>query len=408
MKPILKTSFFVLVLAALAGGGYYAYRSKTQLTPEQRYRLEAVDKGELVQTVSANGTVNPVVLVSVGTQVSGTVTKLYVDFNDKVEKGQPLLELDRSLLEAQSRQSTASVGNVAATLELARANEKRMQALFKEEYVSRQELEQAMQARKSAEAQLTQARAAAEKDRVYLGYTTIRSPVSGIVVDRVVDLGQTVAASLQTPTLIKIAQDLAEMRIDSSFAEADIGKIKVGQKVRFTVDAFPDKNFSGEVQQIRMNPTTTQNVVTYNVRVSLQNPEHILLPGMTAYVNIVVSRRNDVLMVANAALRFKPADAEDKAATPSTARPARNGPPSAGNGERRSGEGRGKKRDGSSGTVYVVDGETLRPVSVQLGITDNRNTEVSDSELKAGDRVVIGENPTSTASKPSSVGMRLF
>ena len=131
MKPILKTSFFVLVLAALAGGGYYAYRSKTQLTPEQRYRLEAVDKGELVQTVAANGTVNPVVLVSVGTQVSGTVTKLYVDFNDKVEKGQPLLELDRSLLEAQSRQSTANVGNVAATLELARANEKRMQALFK-------------------------------------------------------------------------------------------------------------------------------------------------------------------------------------------------------------------------------------------------------------------------------------
>ena len=403
MKPILKTSLFVLVLAALAGAGYYAYRSKTQLTPEQRYRLEAVDKGELVQTVAANGTVNPVVLVSVGTQVSGTVTKLYVDFNDKVEKGQPLLELDRSLLEAQSRQSTASVGNVAATLELARANEKRMQALFKEEDVSRQELEQAMQARKSAAAQLTQARAAAEKDRVYLGYTTIRSPVSGIVVDRVVDLGQTVAASLQTPTLIKIAQDLAEMRIDSSFAEADIGRIKEGQPVRFTVDAFPERSFTGEVQQIRLNATTTQNVVTYNVRVSLKNPDLSLLPGMTAYVTITVDRRDNVLMVPNAALRFKP-DADVKTSAGADARPA------ASSGRQRSvtNGAMPKKRDGRSGTVWVLDGDALKPVSVQIGITDNRNTEITGGELKAGDRVVVGEQPSASAGKPSSVGMRLF
>jgi HlyD family secretion protein len=407
MKPIVKTSLYALIAVAIAGGAYYAYRHSTVLTLEQRYRIQDVEKGDILQTVSANGTLNPVVLVSVGTQVSGTVTKLYVDFNDTVEKGQPLLELDRSLLAAQARQSAASIGNISATLELARANEARMKTLFAQEYVSRQEMDQATQARKSAEAQLAQARAAADKDQVNLNYTTIRSPVSGIVVDRVVDLGQTVAASLQTPTLIKIAQDLSEMRIDSSFAEADIGKIKVGQKVRFTVDAFPDKNFSGEVQQIRMNPTTTQNVVTYNVRVSLQNPEHILLPGMTAYVNIVVARRNDVLMVPNAALRFKPADAneKEKAPEPVTTRPGRNG---AQNGERRSGEGRGKKRDGNSGTVYVVEGKTLRPVSVQLGITDNRNTEVLDDELKAGDRVVVGDNPTGNAAKPSSVGVRLF
>jgi len=406
MKPILKISLITLVVAALIGSGIYGYRRSTALTLEQRYRIQAVEKGDIMQTVSANGTLNPVVLVNVGTQVSGTVTKLYVDFNDTVEKGQPLLELDRSLLAAQARQSTANIGNISATLELARANETRMKELFAQEYVSRQEMDQATQARKSADAQLAQARAAADKDQVNLNYTTIRSPVSGIVVDRVVDLGQTVAASLQTPTLIKIAQDLSEMRIDSSFAEADIGKIKVSQKVRFTVDAFPDKNFSGEVQQIRMNPTTTQNVVTYNVRVSLQNPEHILLPGMTAYVNIVVARRNEVLMVPNAALRFKPADGEEKTAEPTAARPARNG--SQNGSDRRSGEGRGKKRDGSSGTVYIVEGEKLKPVSVQLGITDNRNTEVSDSELKAGDRVVIGDNPTTVTSKPSSVGMRLF
>jgi HlyD family secretion protein len=281
----LKRSAIAALMVAIAGGAYW-YRQTTTQSPEQRYKLQTIDRGEVTQTVSANGTLNPVVLVSVGTQVSGTVTRLYVDFNDKVEKGQALLELDDALLAAQARQTAANVRNVAAALDLARANEVRMQALFEQEYVSRQELEQALQARRSTEAQLAQAKAAADKDQVNLRYTTIRSPVSGVVVDRVVDLGQTVAASLQTPTLIKIAQDLSEMRIDSSFAEADIGSIREGQKVRFTVDAFPDRSFQGQVQQIRLNPTTQQNVVTYNVRVSLSNPEQILLPGMTAYVSI--------------------------------------------------------------------------------------------------------------------------
>jgi HlyD family secretion protein len=404
MKPIVKTApiktlLFALLGVAMVAAGLFAYRSRSGLTLEQRYRLQSVDKGELVQTVSANGTLNPVVLVSVGTQVSGTVTKLYVDFNDKVEKNQPLLELDRSLLAAQARQSVANVANVQTTLALARASEKRMRALFAEEYVSRQELDQAVQALRSAEAQLAQARAAADKDQVNLNYTIIRSPVSGIVVDRVVDLGQTVAASLQTPTLIKIAQDLSEMRIDSSFAEADIGRIKEGQKVRFTVDAFPNRTFTGEVQQIRLNSIMTQNVVTYNVRVSLQNPEQILLPGMTAYVSIGVDRREDALKVPNAALRFKPADADDKS-------------PAAAGGEQKSGgedngKGKGKKRDSSMGTVYVVDGQQLKARSIQLGITDNRATEVLGGELKPGDRVVVGDQP-SAAGKPSSIGTRLF
>ena len=404
MKPALKASLFTLITLAIVGGGIYGYHSSTALTLEQRYRQQAIERSELVQTVSANGTLNPVVLVNVGTQVSGTVTKLYVDFNDKVEKGQPLLELDRSLLAAQARQSAASIGNIAATLELARASEARMKALFAEEYVSRQELEQAMQARKSAEAQLAQARAAADKDQVNLNFTTIRSPVSGIVVDRVVDLGQTVAASLQTPTLIKIAQDLSEMRIDSSFAEADIGKIKAGQKVRFTVDAFPNRSFTGEVQQIRLNPTTTQNVVTYNVRVSLQNPEEILLPGMTAYVNIAVAKHDDVLMVPNAALRFKPADVDETAGEKS----AQGNPAATEKKHNGEGKGKGKKRDTSSGTVYVINGKKLKAVNVQLGITDNRNTEIFSGDLNAGDKVIVGDSTTSVGGKPSNVGMRLF
>ena len=407
MKPILRNTLLATVALALAGGGYALYRAREAKAPEQRYRLQVVDKGDLTQTVSANGTLNPVVLVNVGTQVSGTVTKLFVDFNDKVEKGQPLLELDQSLLAAQARQSAANVGNISATLDLARANESRMKTLFEQEYVSRQEYDQAVQARKSAEAQFAQSRAAADKDKVNLNYTVIRSPVSGIVVDRVVDLGQTVAASYQTPTLIKIAQDLSEMRIDSSFAEADIGKIQLGQKVRFTVDAFPDRNFTGEVQQIRLNPTTTQNVVTYNVRVSLENPDHILLPGMTAYVSIGVAQRKDVLLVPNAALRFKVSES-DEAGDKSADKPAQAGGP-ARNGTRNGGEGRGrdKKKEGASGRVYVVEGRSVRPVQVQIGITDNRNTEIVGGDLKPGDTVVVGDAPA-VATKPSSVGMRLF
>ena len=408
-----QKSALALLLITLAAGGAYWYRQSSEQSLEQRYKVQAIERGDLTQTVSANGTLNPVVLVNVGTQVSGTVTRLYVDFNDQVEKGQALLELDDRLLAAQARQSAANVVNVRAALDLARATEARMKALFEQEYISRQELEQAIQTRRSSEAQLAQATAAAEKDEVNLRYTTIRSPVSGTVIDRVVDLGQTVAATLQTPTLIKIAQDLSEMRIDSSFAEADIGSIREGQKVRFTVDAFPNRSFQGQVQQIRLNPTTQQNVVTYNVRVSLSNPDHLLLPGMTAYVSIGVASREDALLVPNAALRFKPSETNgsgggngDKPA--SGAPPA--GGPSATSGSGGAGEarGKGKKRDTASGTVYVIDQGELKPVSVQLGITDSRNTEVLGGELKAGDKVIIGENIAGNGGKPSSVGMRLF
>ena len=406
MKPLAKTLVIVAGLGVAASAGWYAIQHGQKKTPDQLYRLESVKKGDITQTVSANGTLNPIVLVNVGTQVSGTVTQLYVDFNDKVEKGQPLLELDRSLLAAQARQSAAAIGNISATLELARANEARMKELFAQEYVSRQEFDQAVQARKSAEAQLAQARALADRDQVNLNYTTIRSPVSGIVVDRVVDRGQTVAASLQTPTLIKIAQDLSEMRIDSSFAEADIGKIKAGQKVSFTVDAFPERSFSGEVQQIRLNPTVTQNVVTYNVRISLQNPDLILLPGMTAYVNIAIAKADDVLMVPNAALRFKPADSAGK--TVEMNGDASSNATANGTDRREGRKGKRGNHDGNTGTVYVVEGDVIRPVSVEIGITDNRMTEITGGELKDGAMVIVGERPTGDPSKPSSVGMRLF
>ena len=411
MKRIGRIILGVTVVSLIGGGIWYA-KQRAASDPEQRYKLATLEKGEVTQTVSANGTLTPLVLVNVGTQVSGTVKKLYVDFNDKVVAGQKMLELDQSLLLAQAKQSEANVVNVVASVELARANAVRMKALFEKEYVSRQEYDQAMQVMKSAAAQLAQARAAEEKDRVNLGYTVITSPVSGVVVARLVDLGQTVAASFQTPVLIQIAQDLSKMAIDTSFAEADIGSITQGQNVRFTVDAFPNRGFQGEVQQIRLNPTNQQNVVTYNVRVRVDNPDLLLLPGMTAYVNIGVQKRSDVLLVPNAALRFKPADAPDKKPEngqkpASTATGSGTGAGMGGGAPAATGEKKGKKRDSQSGTVYVLDGDQIRPVSVQIGITDNRNTEVVSGDLKPGDRVVTGEN-TGNSKPPSSVGMRMF
>lgn len=401
MRKLLFNKWSVLLLLAVAGGGGYFYWQKSHKSPAaERYKTQAVEVGNVSQTVSANGTLNPVVLVSVGTQVSGTVKKLYADFNDRVKQGQILMELDASLFQAQVRQSEANVASAEAALELAVANEARTRGLYAKEYVSKQELDQTTQAMKSARAQVALARAQAEKDRTNFGYSIIRSPVSGVVVDRTVDVGQTVAASFQTPTLFKIAQDLRKMQIDSSFAEADVGNIREGQAVRFTVDAFPNRSFKAAVRQVRLNPTTQQNVVTYDVVVAVDNPEQVLMPGMTAYVNIVVAERKNVLLIPNAALRFKPQEAAEKTAK-------RNG-----NG-RGQGRGQGKdKQEGASGTVYVLAGDRLKPVKVKAGITDNRYTEVVAGDLKDGDQVVVEDTRASgsgtTGQPPSTLRMRMF
>lgn len=378
----------ILALIGLGAGGYFYWQKAHAPSPEARYKTQTMETGDVTQTVSANGTLNPVVLVNVGTQVSGTVKKLHVDFNDKVSQGQPLAELDPALFQAQAAQSDASVNSAQATLELAQANEARMRNLFKQEYISRQELDQSVQALKSARAQLALARAQNLKDRTNLAYSVIRSPVSGVVVSREVDTGQTVAASFQTPTLFKIAQDLSKMQIDSNFAEADVGSIQVGQPVRFSVDAFPNRTFKAVVKQRRINPTTQQNVVTYDVVVAVDNPEQILMPGMTAYVNITVAQRKNVLLVPNAALRFKPAG------TPAKKEKSR----------------KDERKKGAGATVYVLENATLKPVSIATGITDNKFTEVTSGSLKAGDEVVLEDtapNP-GNGNTPSTMRMRMF
>ncbi len=412
MKKTLRSPLILLLIAvSVTLAGYAVYRQLNKLPPEQQYRLQAVEKGDISQTVSANGTINPVTLVNVGTQVSGTVKKLYVDFNSKVEKGQILLELDDALLAAQQKQSQASVQSASALLELATANEARTRSLYHREYASRLELDTAVQARKSAAAQLQLAHATVAKDKANLAYSVIRSPVSGVVVDRTVDVGQTVAASLQTPTLFKIAQDLSRMQIDANFAEADIGSIRVGQAVHFTVDAFPNQNFQGEVKLIRLNPTTLQNVVTYDVVINVNNPAQILLPGMTAYVSIAVAERKQVLLVPNAALRFKPASTEQKNILDNQSTKKESSRSLSGSGAKGKNE-----HDGYSGKVYVLKKGKLLPVTVKLGITDNRNTEIVASEfkggeLKEGEQLVTGDAQASNNAQSSGtqpLRMRMF
>jgi HlyD family secretion protein len=388
-KYVWNRYVLALLLVAAAVGGYLWWKTLAQPAAAQRYKTQAVERGNLTQTVSANGTLNPVVLVSVGTQVSGTVKTLHADFNDHVRQGQVLLELDPQLFEAQVAQSEANVKNAQASLDLAAANEARMRDLFAQEYVSKQELDQSVQALKSARAQLELARAQLRKDRTNLGYSVIRSPVSGVVVNRTVDVGQTVAASFQTPTLFQIAQDLRQMQIDSAFAEADIGQIKAGQAVRFNVDAFPNRTFHANVRKVRLNPTTQQNVVTYDVVVAVDNPEQILMPGMTAYVNVIVAERDNALLVPNAALRFKPAEAKGKAKEKAE----------------RGGTAR-QAHEGSTATVYVLEQGRLKPVRVQTGITDNRLTEVVAGDLKEGDQVVV-EDTQAAGEKQSGGTMRV-
>ncbi len=382
-------------LVLVLGGVYLAWtywKASNEKTVEERFQFEDVRRGDLLQSVTANGTLNPLTLVSVGTQVSGTVTALRVDFNDKVTQGQTLLELDATTFRATVEQSSGEVSNARAQLKLATAEEARMRQLFAQEYVSRQELERALQGRETAQALLRTALGKLSRDNANLAYTVIRSPVSGVVVSREVDVGQTVAASFQTPTLFKIAKDLSLMRVDSNVAEADVGKIRVGQSVRLTVDAFPEHKFEGEVQQIRLNPITQQNVVTYNVVVHVQNTDLKLMPGMTAYLNVLIDKRANALLVPNAALRFKPSDPERSAARKL---------------ERSRG---GEKARARMATVHVLREGKLLPVALTLGIADSRFSEVLGGDVKEGDRLAVEEmgGESSGSNPPQPFRMRAF
>ncbi|MEW6313723.1 MAG: efflux RND transporter periplasmic adaptor subunit [Pseudomonadota bacterium] len=355
--------FLVVVAAA------YSMWQKPRQAQQERYKTQLAERGEIVQSVSANGTLSPVVLVNVGTQISGTVKALYADFNQRVEAGDVLVELDPDLIRAQIRQGEANLQSAEANLKLAQVKRDRARTLLQEKFVTATQLDEAEQMLEAAQAQVEQARAQLERERTNLRYSVIRSPISGVVVARNIDLGQTVAASFQTPTLFQIAKDLREMQMDTSIAEADIGMIRIGQTAQFTVSAFPDMQFSGRVKQIRLNPTIQQNVVTYNVVVAVDNAEGRLMPGMTAYVKIVSARRDDALRIPNIALRYRP-------------------------------EGAAK---GAQPTVYKLEADKPVAVAIKPGLSDSNYTEVLEGAIKPGDKLVTGET---AAKKEGSGGFR--
>ena len=391
MKRLAYHLINIALILAFIFGAYYVYQLSHKKKPEDLYRLQPVTMGDIEQNVTANGTINPVSLVNVGTQVSGRVKKIYADYNDRVKQGQVLLELEDELFKAQIAQSLGNVKNNEALLELAKANEARMRSLFEKEYVSKQELDQSVQALKSAEAQLSTTKAQLKRDQTNYSYSIIKSPVSGVVVDRVVDVGQTVAASLQTPTLFKIAQDLSKMQINTSFAEADIGRIQVNQTAKFNVDAFPNKNFEGVVKQIRLNPTNTANVVTYDVVISVDNPEQLLLPGMTAYVNINFAKHDNVLLVPNAALRYRPKNEELNLAMKKDKKPDDNA-------------SKTKTDDLGSGKIYVLRNNKPEMIRVKTSITNGKFTEIISSDIKPNEFVITADMGNDQKSGSSAQG----
>src|SRR5438128_3738705 len=294
---ILRLFFIALIVRQCRNGGAGNYHTTT------------VTRGPITQAVTATGTLNPVVNVQVGSQVSGNIAKLFADFNSQVKAGQVVAQIDPALFQATVTQAEGDLANAQAALELARINAKRTQELFAKKTSSQADVDQAMATLHQAEANVKIKQGVLDKARADLEHCTITSPIDGVVISRSVDVGQTVAASLQAPIIFAIANDLTKMQIDANVAEADVGVGKRDQNVDFTVDAFHMETFHGKVVQVRNAPIRVQNVDTYETVIGVSNPDLKLKPGMTANVSIVVAYRDDVLQVKNAALRYRPPDA---------------------------------------------------------------------------------------------------
>ena len=356
--------------------------SRCARSTSSQFQTATVTRGPITQLVTATGTLNPVVNVQVGSQVSGNIAKLFADFNSKVKANDLVAQIDPSLFQAAAAQAEGDLASAQAALELAKVNATRTQKLFAEKNSSQQDLDTATANLHQAEANLKIKQGALDKAKADLEHCDIRSPVDGVVISRNVDVGQTVAASLQAPVIFQIANDLTKMQIDSNVAEADVGVVAVDQDVDFTVDAYPQRTFHGKVVQVRNAPINVQNVVTYDTVIGVNNDELKLKPGMTANVSIKIAHRDSALQIKNAALRYRPPEA-----TPNEQRST-----SPGGGKWRGGGARTPER-----TVYVLNGNHPKPVQIKTGISDGVVTEVVDG-LKEGDRVITAEvSATSSA-----------
>jgi HlyD family secretion protein len=428
----------VISIVVLAAGAAAYWLLLGSGADEYVYRTEAVSRGDIEKVVRATGTINPIQTVKVGSQVSGTIARLFVDFNSAVTAGQIIAVIDSTFLSASVREAEANLSRSKAQLNEAERAMNRAKELFAKDLVSQAELDAAITTYETSNAQMRQTEAALERARVNLRYSVIRSPIDGIVVSRDVDVGQTVAASLQAPQLFAIANDLGRMQVEASVDEADIGQIAAGQTATFTVDAYPEEDFEGEVTQVRLSPITLQNVVTYTVIIEVPNPAHKLRPGMTATASILIDRREGVLRIPAVALRFQPpaevlagynaeraadssAGGGAQAARTDRAPDGAQAGERAGAAERRTMDGDGRRGGGSRnrsgdvssagrqgrpggalragmGSVWVLgaDGGISR-LRVRTGLSDQRYVELLGGGIGEGDSVILGVNNSERA-----------
>jgi HlyD family secretion protein len=438
-----KVIWLVVIVILIAGSVLGVTLIRKGKNGVVKYRKEAIGRGDIQALVVTSGILNPIDLVDVGSQVSGKINKLNADFNSKVTKGQIVAELELEPLQMKIQQNEAIYKSRVATLEQAKVNLDNLKkkydraiSLFDRKLLSGEEKEavevsylSAKADVTSAEAGLAQAKIALDLSRVDMSYAVIRSPVDGTVITRKVSVGQTLQASMTAPVLFQVATDLTKMKVECSVDEADIGRVEEGQKVQFSVEAFPNDTFNGVVQQVRFASTTTSNVVTYTTVVSVENPELKLRPGMTATVSIIASEAKNILRVANAAMRFTPdlpqaeieryvKEAGDRMMAqrqPQSGQAGASGAPAAGDpagGQRAPGQasqmgarsGSGQRRQQIS-RVWLQDKDgKLWVVFVRGGITDNSYTEILRSDLKEGDEVIIGKAGTTTTTTTAGGG----
>jgi HlyD family secretion protein len=377
---------------------------------ESEYRFVTVERGDLESVVSSTGTLEPITTVVVGTQVSGIISEIFADFNDRVEKGQVIARLDTTLLESAIRDAEANLQKNRAQLRLAEAEHERIERLRGKGIASEQEYNQVRYDRDAARAATLSAEVNLERARQNLAYATIYAPVSGTVIEKNVEVGQTVAASLSAPELFLIAGDLSRMQIMASVDESDIGTIREGQTVRFTIAAYPDDVFTGSVRQVRLQSTMEENVVSYTVVIDVANPERKLLPGMTATVDFLVETAADVLKVANAALRFSPSE-EVRAEALQRRRAARGagaGPPAGASGPA---AGRGEPVAGGAGPappegvslLWYLDEDGIMDASpVRTGITHGYSTQISGPRIEEGMQFIAGTGTMAGGRKTST------
>jgi HlyD family secretion protein len=398
-RTLIIISAVILVAAIIA---ILAFKPFSKKANTYTFETATVGKGTITNEVDATGTLEAIKTVEVGTQVSGVIQKIYVDFNSNVKQGQLMAQLDRTPLLAQLEQSKATVDEAEAELEFQTSNYTRLKALFEKKLIAQTDFDQATYNYNRSKASLSNAKSVYNRNKINLDYATILSPIDGVVLNRAVDEGQTVAASFNTPTLFTIANDLTQMQVESNVAEADIGKVKTGQRVEFTVDAYLDDKFAGTVSEVRLQPVITNNVVTYTVIINAPNPDKKLMPGMTAITTIYVEEKSDVLIVPGKALRFTP---DEKMSSGAMAQGgSAPGLPAGGTGQEipigNASQGMtgnavpvkmptgGFGTNSSVTTVWVKMENTIQPSMVKTGINNGSDVEIV-SGLNEGDVVIL-------------------